>query len=160
MNLSGAGSRTAEAPEERDSEVLDPSVAHVMTFGDVISEYESHPEPKSANGAGMICDRTTRGFLHRRHISPTKIDLTDKESNRLEEVRKGLVHDWNEIASTFTDPAYSRWELVEQPLLSTLPTSVVAKAGGISQRAARRLKAGTARPSSTTRLRLRAKLKI
>ena len=142
-----------------DADFTDPAAARVKTYGDVISEYESHPEPKSATVTGKVCDRKTRGLLHRRHISPSKIDLTGKESNRLEDVRKGVVHDWDEIASTFSDPAYSHWDLVEQPRLATCAASVIAKVGGISERAARRLKAGTARPSSKTRTRLRAMLK-
>jgi len=78
----------------------------------------------------------------------------------LEDLRKGVVHDWDEIATTFSDPTYSHWDLVEQPRLAAFATSVVANAGGISERAARRLKAGTARPSSKTRSRLRTRLKI
>jgi len=143
-----------------DPSFTDPSAARVKTFENVILEYESHPEPKSADATGKVCDRQTRGPLHRRHVSPSKIDLTGKESNRLEDVRKGLIHDPNEIATTFSDPAYSHWELVEQPRLATFATSIIAKAGGISERAARRLKAGTALPSSKTRSRLRARLKI
>jgi hypothetical protein len=46
--------------------------ARVKTYGDVITEYEFHPEAKCADAFGNICDYQTIGLLQRRHV---KIDL-------------------------------------------------------------------------------------
>ena len=38
---------------------LDPDVVRVKTFGDVLLEYATHPEPKSGDPAGGPCTRET-----------------------------------------------------------------------------------------------------
>jgi len=66
--------------------------ARVKTYGDVVSEYEFHPESKCADAFSNLCDRRTTGLLQRRHIKIDQIKCIGKESNSLENVDEGLVH--------------------------------------------------------------------
>jgi hypothetical protein len=67
-------------------------VARVKTYGDVLLEYEYHPESKCADSDGNICSKQTIGLLQRRHIRIDQIKYIGKKSNSLEEVDAGLVH--------------------------------------------------------------------
>lgn len=60
--------------------------ARVKTYGDVVTEYEFHPEAKCADALGNPCDRQTTGLLQRRHIEIDQIKCIGKESNSLEDV--------------------------------------------------------------------------
>lgn len=64
----------------------------VKTYGDVLREYEFHPESKCANSNGEVCTKQTIGLLQRRHVRIEKLTYIGKESNRLEDVESGLVH--------------------------------------------------------------------
>jgi hypothetical protein len=57
--------------------------AHVKTYGDVLREYEFHPESKCADADGNVCDKQTIGLLQRRHIRIEKITYIGKESNKI-----------------------------------------------------------------------------
>ncbi|MDQ2889971.1 MAG: DNA polymerase [Gemmatimonadota bacterium] len=151
--LSGKEYRVTTDPTDTD-----PECVHVKTFGDVIEEYVMHPEKKSAGADGHPCDRDTKGLLYRRHVRAAKIELTGKESNRLEEVRKGQVHDWDEIVATFQDPAYDEWDKLIRYQLPGIATAEIAAALGLSERAVRNVKTGRARPSVEAITKLRALL--
>ncbi|MDQ2889954.1 MAG: DNA polymerase [Gemmatimonadota bacterium] len=133
---------------------MDPECVHVKTFGDVIEEFAVHPEPKSAGRDRRPCRPDTKGLLYRRHVRAGRIDLTGKESNRLEDVRKGQVHDWDEIVAKFQDPAYDEWEKRIRPNLAAMTTSEIAADTGVGERAARNLKHGHSRPSTEVLSRL------
>jgi len=141
-----------------DIEDLDPECVRVKTFADVVEEFAVHAEPKSAGGDGHACVRTTRGLLQRRHIRAGQIVLVGKESNRLEEVRKGLVHDWDEIVTEFDDPADDWWEKVFRPKIIGVRTADIATATGLGERAARNLRAGRSRPTPQLLARIRVVL--
>jgi hypothetical protein len=64
-------------------------VARVKTYGDVIEEYEWHPETKCADAAGKPCTKQTVGLLHRRRITLDHIVYIGRESNQLEGLRPG-----------------------------------------------------------------------
>src|SRR5271154_925969 len=55
--------------------------ARVKTYGDVLREYEFHPESKCADGDGNPCNRETVGLLARRHVRIRHITPIGKESN-------------------------------------------------------------------------------
>ncbi len=61
-----------------------PNIAAVKTVGEYLAQYRVHPEAKSAGPDGRPCDHDTTGLLQRRHVTPTHIIHTGKESNRLE----------------------------------------------------------------------------
>src|SRR5258708_7038445 len=47
--------------------------ARVKTYGDVVTEYESHPDAICADSRGNPCDRQTVGLLQRRYIKVDQI---------------------------------------------------------------------------------------
>jgi hypothetical protein len=61
------------------------TVARIKSYGDVLREYEFHPEAKCASN-GAPCSKQTVGLLGRRHVAIDGITYIGKESNRLEEV--------------------------------------------------------------------------
>src|SRR5438477_10843735 len=65
-------------------------MARVKTYGDVLQEYEYHPESKCADASGKPCSKQTLGLLQRRHIRVGQIKYIGKESNSLEDVQSGL----------------------------------------------------------------------
>jgi hypothetical protein len=67
--------------------------ARVQTYGEVVEAYERHPEAKCADANGEPCGKQTVGLLQRRHVRIDTIINIGKESNSLEEVQAGLVHD-------------------------------------------------------------------
>jgi len=126
-----------------DRSCPDPEVVKLKTFRDVVEEFPVHPERKSAGTDGRVCGPLTRGLLQRRHVRAARIDVVGKESNRLEEVRKGLVHDWGEVVTPFHDPEYDQWENQIRPKLSKLTTAEIAKITGLGERAARNISGGS-----------------
>jgi hypothetical protein len=71
--------------------------ARVKTFGDVLEEYEFHPESKCADTDGNACGKQTIGLLQRRHIAVDRVIYIGKESNRLEDAEAGMIHDDGEV---------------------------------------------------------------
>lgn len=65
--------------------------ARVKTYGDVLTQYEFHPESKCADANGNPCGKQTVGLLQRRHIRIKQIKFIGKESNSLEDVESGVV---------------------------------------------------------------------
>jgi hypothetical protein len=53
--------------------------ARVKTYGDVISDYDFHPEAKCADSKGNVCGKQIIGLLQRRHISIGEIIAIGKE---------------------------------------------------------------------------------
>src|SRR6202022_2512019 len=70
----------------------DRHTARVKTYGEVLREYEVHPESKCADADGKPCGKQTVGLLQRRHVRIDQIKYVGKESNNLEEVDAGLMH--------------------------------------------------------------------
>ena len=67
-------------------------MARVKTYGDVLVEYEFHPEAKCADSFGRPCEKQTIGILERRHVKIDQIKCIGKESNSLEDADAGLLH--------------------------------------------------------------------
>ena len=76
----------------------DRHTARVKTYGDVLMEYEYHPESKCADANGNPCSKQTVGLLQRRHVRIDQVKYIGKESNSLEEVESGY-------RSRFSSPA-------------------------------------------------------
>ncbi len=56
----------------------------LKTYGDVLEEYEHHPEHKGAASDGSPSGRQTVGLLARRHLQIGAEHFIGKESNELE----------------------------------------------------------------------------
>jgi hypothetical protein len=83
-----------------------PGIARVKTYRDVIAEYRIHPEAKSAGPDGEPCGPGTVGLLRRREIVARRVRYIGKESNRLEDVDAGFVHDPDDVSTEYVDPRH------------------------------------------------------
>ena len=123
--------------------------ARVKTFGDVLSEYEYHPEAKCADAKGKASDKQTIGLLQRRHIRIDQVKYIGKESNSLEEVEEGLIHSPENIYTEYSDPRRDDWEAKLRPALEKLPVPFVERETGLSRRMLNDAIAGRSRPTQT-----------
>lgn len=128
-------------------------IARVKTYGDVVTEYEFHPESKCADAFGERCQKQTTGLLQRRHVKIDLIKCIGKESNSLENVEEGMVHSDQSVYTEYADPNRSEWITKIQPALKKLPLHALVKACGerLSRRELIELKAGRSRPHRKTR---------
>ncbi|MEP7352783.1 MAG: hypothetical protein ABI824_06085 [Acidobacteriota bacterium] len=118
----------------------------VKTYGEVIEEYEYHPEAKCSDSKGLPCEKQTMGILSRRHVRIERIKYIGKESNSLEEVGEGLIHSEENIYTEYTDARRDEWETVIRPALKTFPLPLLAKETRLSRRTLIDLRAGRSRP--------------
>jgi len=148
---SGKRYRVATSPE-----ATGPDVARLKTYRDVLAEFRSHPEVKSTAPDGAPCGQWTVGLLGRRQVRSLRALTTHvgKESNKLEEVEAGIEHDPEEVWTEYADPRRDPWMEVVLPILLEMRLVDVAAAAGISQRAARAIRNGRARPHDEHRRRL------
>jgi hypothetical protein len=121
----------------------------VKTYGNVVTEYEFHPEAKCADASGDACQRQTVGLLQRRHVKIDQIKCIGKESNSLEDVDAGLVHSENNAYTEYVDPNYDEWATRIQPALKKPPLVVLVKVCGnrLSRRELIELRAGRSQPA-------------
>ena len=89
----------------------------MKTYGDVIEEYEFHPESKCADATGKPSGKQTLGLLQRRHVRIDSISAIGKESNSLEEVEAGLVHDEQHVYTEYSDRRRDYWSREVVPAL-------------------------------------------
>jgi len=104
--------------------------ARVKTYGDVVPEYEFHPESKCADGSGNPCERQTTGLLQRRHIKIDLIKCTGKESNSLETVDEELEHSERTVYTEYSDPRRTEWIVKIQPALKKPKLEVLVEECG------------------------------
>jgi len=135
--------------------------ARVKTYGDILAEYEFHPEAKCADASGNPCGKQTIGLLRRRHIRIDQIKCIGKESNSLENVEEGMVHSEQNVYTEYIDPKRSEWIIKIQPALKKAKLSVLVKECGksLSRRELIELRAGRSRPHRKTRELLESILK-
>jgi hypothetical protein len=127
--------------------------ARVKTYGDVVTEYEFHPESKCADESGNPCERQTVGLLQRRHIKIDLIKCIGKESNSLESVDEGMVQSEQNVYTEYADPRRSEWITKIQPALKKAKLAVLIKACGkrLSRREIIELRADRKKPHRKTR---------
>ncbi len=114
---------------------LDPAVASVNTYGDVLEEYVTHPEPKSGDPRGGPCTRQTAGLLTRRPVSVARIVYIGKEANRLDEVDAGIIHDYEGIQNVYGDPGEGLADILA--ILRVAPQRAVGAVVGVTGRTVR-----------------------
>jgi hypothetical protein len=78
-------------------------VVRVKAYRDVLDDCRTHVEAKGLAPDGGLCRGTTVGLLHRRPVSAEPVRHVGKESNKLEEVEAGLVHDPEEVYTEYVD---------------------------------------------------------
>ena len=84
------------------------TMARVKSYGDVLREYEYHPEAKCADANGAPCRKQTVGLLGRRHIAIDGFTYIGKESNKLEEVEEGGVPSESDVYTNIQRSAARR----------------------------------------------------
>jgi hypothetical protein len=109
------------------------TTARVKTYGDVVADYEHHPESKCADDCGNVCDRQTQGLLYRRHVRIGEIIPIGKESNNLEEVDTGMVHSAESVYTTYPDRKRDAWAKA-WPRLKAFTIAQVIDVTGLSRR--------------------------
>ena len=121
--------------------------ARVKTYGDVVAEYEFHPESKCADSHGEPCDQKTVGLLQRRHIKIDELKYIGKESNSLEEVASGLVHSERNVYTEYVDRR-REWVTKLLPAMRKIKLKLLVEAckGRISRRALIDMRAGRSMP--------------
>jgi hypothetical protein len=87
-------------------------VAREKTYGDVLDEYECHPESKCADATGAPSDKTTSGLLQRRHVLIRALKYIGKESNHLEDVENGVLHAAESVYTEYPDPRHDEWNTI------------------------------------------------
>jgi len=128
--------------------------ARVKTYGDVLREYEYHPESKCADASGNPCEKQTTGLLQRRHICVDQIKYIGKESNHLEAVNAGLIHCEESIYTEYIDKSRDEWQTKILPALKCLPLSRLIGESGLSRRALLDIRGGRSMPHPKNRERL------
>jgi hypothetical protein len=125
----------------------------VKTSGDVLEEYEYHPEAKCADANGKVCDRQTIGLLERRHVWIDQIKYIGKESNSLEEVESGLEHSQENVYTEYPDPRRDEWQTKILPALREAELNKLVRQceGKISRRALIDMRAGRSKPHRKNR---------
>jgi hypothetical protein len=131
----------------------DRRTARVKTYGDVLIEYEYHPESKCADANGDACTKQTIGLLQRRHVQIEQIKYIGKESNSLEEVDAGLMHSEQSVYTEYPDKRRDEWQTTILPALRDARLSDLVKEcrGILSRRALIDLRAGRSRPHRKNR---------
>jgi hypothetical protein len=137
----------------------DRHTARVKTYGDVLREYEIHPESKCADAAGKSCAKQTVGLLQRRHVRIDEIKYVGKESNSQEEVEAGLVHSPENVYTIYSDPRRDEWQTKILPVLRKIPPEVLVKMSGLSPTTIKDTLAERSRPYRRNRERLGAILR-
>ena len=124
----------------------DRHIARVKTYGEVLREYEIHPESKHADASGKPCGKQTIGLLQRRHVRIDEIIAIGKESNSLEEVEAGLMHSAENVYTVYPDPRRDKWQTKILPALKKIPPLVLVRLSGMSRSTMIEMRAGRSRP--------------
>jgi hypothetical protein len=123
------------------------TIARVKSFGDVMDDYEFHPEAKCADENGAPCDKRTVGLLQRRCVMiewPPR--FIGKESNKLEEAGEGSVPDANDAYVEYPDPRRDEWKTKLLPKLQRFLVPEACEGTGISRAQMQRYRNKGARP--------------
>ncbi len=160
-DLHGSGTWTITT---RGSTSAEDRVVRVKTIGDILDEHTQHPELKSLDPDAEACRPGTRGLLGRRPVitSRHRIAYIGKESNRLDDLEAGVIHDEAEILATYTDPKLERerWNAMVVPRLRTIGTRQLVALTALSERGIRDILAERAYPHATTRAKLKRALDV
>jgi len=129
----------------------DRETARVKTYGEILREYEFHPESKCCDADGNVCSKQTVGLLARRHVQIDRVRFIGKESNSLEDVEAGLIHTAESVYTEYCDPKRDEWATKILPALKKMPLAILIKETALSRRALINLRAGRSRPRHRNR---------
>ncbi|MGA8534268.1 MAG: hypothetical protein WB615_09200 [Candidatus Tumulicola sp.] len=121
------------------------SVARVKSYGDVLREYEHHPEAKCTDSSGAPCSKQSRGLLSRRHVLIDGLDYIGKESNRFEEVAEQSA-DPATAYTEYVDPRRDEWATKILPKIKAMPLREACTGTGSSRAQMQRYRNKSAKP--------------
>jgi hypothetical protein len=121
-------------------------VVRVKSYREVLMAHRVHPESKSLAHDGQPCGRATRGVLSRRPVQLDSLHYIGKESNRLEDVQAGTVHELGDVLTEYRDPERDPFDLYVRPVMADMRRSVLANAAGIHPRKVAAIRNGHAQP--------------
>ncbi len=121
-------------------------IVRVKTYGDILREYEFHPEAKCADADGNPCGKQTVGLLRRRRIRISEIRYIGKESNFLEDVEAGMLHSPHLAYTEYPDKRRDEWEMIILPALKNIPLAELIVLSGMSPSQLKEIRAGRSRP--------------
>jgi len=121
-------------------------VVRVKTYANELAEYKVHPELKNLGSDGRPCVRDTVGLLRPRPVAAISITYIGKESNRLDEVEAGIVHDPEEILTEYRDPRLDPWQALVLPVLRDRSGREISEALRLHPTTVKRVRAGRSAP--------------
>jgi hypothetical protein len=133
------------------------SLARVKSYGDVLEEYEFHPEAKCADAGREPCTKQSIGLLARRQVRIEKLHFIGKESNKLEEVEEQGAPDAGDVYTEYPDPRRDEWENKWLPMLQLTPIPEI-EGRGVSRAAIYAARTGR-KPYGRTKAKLIAALR-
>lgn len=118
------------------------TVARVKSYGDVLREYEFHPEAKCADANGAPCKKQTIGLLCRRRVAIDSITYIGKESNKLEEVEEKSLLDPSGAYTEYPDPRRGDWATKVLPTIKAMPLRDLMERTGLPRSTLQAIRAG------------------
>jgi hypothetical protein len=118
------------------------TVARVKSYGDVLREYEFHPEAKCADANGAPCSKQTVGLLRRRRIAIDGLVHIGKESNRLEEFEEQSLLDPSDVYTEYPDPRRDEWATKILPRLKAMSMRELMERTGLPRSTLQATRAG------------------
>ena len=104
--------------------------------------YENLAEAKCADSSGRPCAKQTAGLLQRRLVRIDGFRFIGKESNKLEEVEAGMLHDPQSVYTEYPDKRRDDWVTKTLPALKAMPLSKLEKQSGLSRATLQAIRAG------------------
>lgn len=125
----------------------------IKTFRDVLNQYRVHSEAKSLGPDGELCSQATRGLLQRHPVEAAWITYMGKESNNLEQVQSGLIHDPDDVITEYCHKEHFFARRIV-PELRRMPIRELMERSGLDRRTLQRIRAGKSMPSPQNRQKL------
>jgi hypothetical protein len=126
------------------------NAARLTTYGDVIVAYALHPESKSAGADGVTCDKQHRGLLQRRQVSVASLTHIGKESNKLEEVQSGSVHDLREAYTEYIRSSEEQQQREWLAVINSLTNRELQDRTGLARSTIQRIRNNGVKPRNKT----------
>ncbi|MDX2059504.1 MAG: hypothetical protein SFV24_16960 [Gemmatimonadales bacterium] len=139
-------SGTPLAVSSRDSGGTGVAV-RLKTIGEIVRDYQRHPEAKSLGPDGRPCRTNTRGLLSPRPVVAEELLALGKDTHRFDAVQHGEEVDWDDVQFAYPRPISVTDGDAVRRFLRTVDTDAAIAAfavrAGVSARTIYRLKAGT-----------------
>ena len=143
-----------ELSERREAgvDVFGSHEVTLSTFGEILSNWLTHPESKMLGPDGRPCRYRTRGLLTPRSVHVGQVSYVGRESNLIDERAAGEMLKPGDVVSTF---ATDEWCGLIAPVLHSMTVAEAERRGaGKRDRLAGHLSRGTTpRPDSLARAR-------